>query len=221
MQEKLEIVNKLAVLEMTEKSLRSDLSVITEEKLKSENELSIVKEQQSEGNEARTRVEATLIKVKQQLQETNDSKQKLVQELNVIADALRTLEDETTNRLALFKEQVSSLQDEKSTLEHEIEVARQQLEAANEARIRAEQGQMRTQEQLESVRCMMDQEIAALKFQLSSETMKYETEIKVNVVVVVVCSRSPFYCFFVFYISITREIILFVTNFLFRHIFVV
>lgn len=217
----MEIVNKLAVLEMTEKSLRSDLSVITEEKLKSENELSIVKEQQSEGNEARTRVEATLIKVKQQLQETNDSKQKLVQELNVIADALRTLEDETTNRLALFKEQVSSLQDEKSTLEHEIEVARQQLEAANEARIRAEQGQMRTQEQLESVRCMMDQEIAALKFQLSSETMKYETEIKVNVVVVVVCSRSPFYCFFVFYISITREIILFVTNFLFRHIFVV
>ena len=202
MQEKLEIVNKLAVLEMTEKSLRSDLSVITEEKLKSENELSIVKEQQSEGNEARTRVEATLIKVKQQLQETNDSKQKLVQELNVIADALRTLEDETTNRLTLFKEQVSSLQDEKSTLEHEIEVARQQLEAANEARIRAEQGQMRTQEQLESVRCMMDQEIAALKFQLSSETMKYETEIKVNVfVVVVVCSRSPFYCFFVFYIN--------------------
>lgn len=184
LQEKIETDNKLAELAESEKSLQSDISLVAEEKCRALNELSVLKGRQEEGEKLRLHTQQELESLKQQLEETVTSKHKLETDLASITDSLQTMDSEKKHlddQMRTLEEKMSSCQDERIGLEHELGVARQQLEAANEARIRAEQGQVKAQEQLESLRCMMDQEIAALKFQLSSETMKYETELKVRI----------------------------------------
>ena len=176
----MEVSDKLAKMEAEKHSLLSDLTIMSALKAQSDHELSIVKEQQSEEKESRESVEGQLRTVKQQLQEVTDSNEGLQRELAAVVDSHKSLNESTKCQIEDLEGQVTSLQDDKSSLEGEIEVARQQLEAANEARIRAEQANVRAQEQLQSVQCMMDQEVAALEFQLSSETMKYETELKVS-----------------------------------------
>lgn len=183
LQEKIETDSKIAELEESEQSLKSDISLIEEEKCKTLNELSLLKGRREEEEELRLKAQQELAALKDQLEETVKSKRKLEIELASITDTLQTMDNEKKHlddQLRTLDEKMSSCQDERIGLEHELEVARQQLEAANEARIRAEQGQVKTQEELENLRCMMDQEMAALKFQLSSETMKYETELKVR-----------------------------------------
>ena len=179
----METDNQLALLEKSEQSLKSDISLVVEEKCKALDELTQLKGLQDEVKKLRSSANNELAALKKQLEETVQSKQRLENDLGSITDTLQTIDAEKTDldgQLRTLEEKMSSCQDERIGLEHELDVARQQLEAANEARIRAEQGQVKAQEQLESLRCMMDQEIAALKFQLSSETMKYETELKVR-----------------------------------------
>ena len=181
-QEKMEADDKLAELEKSEQSLKSDISLVVEEKSQALNELTTLKGLQDEEQKLISHAHNELAALKEQLEETVESKQKLETDLASITYTLTTIDAEKRDldsQVKTLEEKMSNCQDEKIGLEHELEVARQQLEAANEARIRAEQGQVKAQEQLESLRCMMDQEIAALKFQLSSETMKYETELKV------------------------------------------
>ena len=179
----MEADNKLALLEKSEQLLKSDISFVVEEKCKALDELSKLKGLQDEEHKLRSNAHDELAALKEQLNETVQSKQRLESGLASITGTLQTMDAEKKDldgQLKTLEEKMSSCQDERIGLEHELDVARQQLEAANEARIRAEQGQVKAQEQLESLRCMMDQEIAALKFQLSSETMKYETELKVS-----------------------------------------
>lgn len=181
-QEKMETDDKLAQLEKSEQSLKSDISLVVEEKCKALNELTTLKGLQDEEQKLISHAHDELAALKEQLEETVESKQRLETALASITDTLSTIDAEKKDldgQVKTLEEKMSNCQDERIGLEHELDVARQQLEAANEARIRAEQGQVKAQEQLESLRCMMDQEIAALKFQLSSETMKYETELKV------------------------------------------
>ena len=181
-QEKMEADDKLAQLEKSEQSLKSDISLVVEEKCQALNELTTLKGLQDEEQKMISHAQDELAALKEQLEETVESKQRLETDLVNITDTLTTIDAEKKDlddQVKTLEEKMSNCQDERIGLEHELDVARQQLEAANEARIRAEQGQVKAQEQLESLRCMMDQEIAALKFQLSSETMKYETELKV------------------------------------------
>ena len=175
LQEKLKADNRLAELEESEETLQSNISFLAEEKCKVLDELTQLKGIREE--------EEKLESLKAQLEDTAQSKQKLENELTTITDSLQTMDAEKKDldgQLRSLEEKMSSVHDERIGLEHELDVAKEQLEAANEARIRAEQSQVRSQEQLESLQCMMDQEVAALKFQLSSETMKYETELKVS-----------------------------------------
>lgn len=179
--EKVETDNKIAQLEESERSLKSNISLVVEEKSKALNELSELQNRREEEEQLKLKAQGDLAALRNQLEETVESKHKLEMELASISGTLeikdmekKQLDEQVRN----LDEKMSACQDERIGLEHELQVARQQLEAANEARIRAEQGQVKAQEQLESLRCMMDQEIAALKFQLSSETMKYETELK-------------------------------------------
>lgn len=183
LQEKVETDNKLAELEESEKSLKSDIALAAEEKCRVLNELSSLKDKREEDEELKLKAQQELATLKQQLEDTVNCKHKLETDLENITEALQTMDTEKKHlddQMRTLEEKLSACQDERIGLEHELEVAREQHEAANEARIRAEQGQVKAQEQLESLRCMMDQEIAALKFQLSSETMKYETELKVR-----------------------------------------
>ena len=154
-----------------------------EEKSKALNELSMLKGRREEEEQLRLKSQQELAALKDQLEETIKSKHKLETDLESITGTLQTMDTEkkyVEGQMKTLEDKMASCQDERIGLEHELDVARQQLETANEARIRAEQGQVKAQEQLESLRCMMDQEIAALKFQLSSEAMKYETELKVR-----------------------------------------
>lgn len=179
--EKMEADDKLAELEKSEQSLKSDISLVVEEKCQALNELTTLKGLQDEEQKLISNAHDELAALKEQLEETVESKQRLETDLASITDTLTKIDAEKRDldgQVKTLEEKMSNCQDERIGLEHELDVARQQLEAANEARIRAEQGQVKAQEQLESLRCMMDQEIAALKFQLSSETMKYETELK-------------------------------------------
>lgn len=160
---------------------RRIISFLSEEKCKVFDELTQLKGVREEEEKLRSETHDELASLQAQLEETAQSKQKLENELATITDSLQTMDVEKKDldgQLRSLEEKMSSVHDERIGLEHELDVAREQLEAANEARIRAEQSQVRSQEQLESLQCMMDQEIAALKFQLSSETMKYETELK-------------------------------------------
>jgi chromosome segregation ATPase len=103
-------------------------------------------------------------------------------DLSKVQDKVTSFESETVDlkeKLNVLTEDLRIQTDERVGLEDELDVAKQQLESANEGRIRAEHAQVKAQEELENLRCMMDQEVAALKFQLSSETIKFETEIKV------------------------------------------
>jgi len=179
--EKIETDNKIAELEESEQSLKSDISSVVEEKSKALNELSMLKGRREEEEQLRLKSQQELAALKDQLEETIKSKHKLETDLESITGTLQTMDTEKKHvegQMKTLEDKMASCQDERIGLEHELDVARQQLETANEARIRAEQGQVKAQEQLESLRCMMDQEIAALKFQLSSEAMKYETELK-------------------------------------------
>lgn len=183
LQEKLKADNRLAELEESEETLQSNISFLAEEKCKVLDELTQLKGIREEEEKLRSEAHDELESLKAQLEDTAQSKQKLENELATITDSLQTMDAEKKDldgQLRSLEEKMSSVHDERIGLEHELDVAKEQLEAANEARIRAEQSQVRSQEQLESLQCMMDQEVAALKFQLSSETMKYETELKVS-----------------------------------------
>ncbi|XP_073235994.1 RUN and FYVE domain-containing protein 2-like isoform X2 [Porites lutea] len=179
--EKIETDSKITALKESELSLNSNISLIVEEKCKALNELTLLKSRKADEEKLRLSAQEELAALKEQLEETVESKYKLEKELASITATLQTMDSEKRyldDQVKTLEEKMLACQDERIGLEDELDVARQQLEAANEARIRAEQGQVKAQEQLESLRCMMDQEIAALKFQLSSETMKYETELK-------------------------------------------
>lgn len=88
--------------------------------------------------------------------------------------------DNSKSTIDSLSEEVKFLTDEKSSMEAQTNIDKQQLEMANEGRIRAECAQMKAEEDLKNLKCVMEQEVAALKFQLSSETMKFEEEIKVS-----------------------------------------
>lgn len=181
-QEKVETDNKISQLEESEQSLKSNISLVVEEKSRALNKLSNLQNRREEEEQMKLTAQKELSVLRNQLEETVESKQKLEIELASISETLENMDSEKKQldeQMRDLEEKMCACQDERIGLEHELDVARQQLEAANEARIHAEQGQVKAQEQLESLRCMMDQEIAALKFQLSSETMKYETQIKV------------------------------------------
>ena len=161
-----------------------------QEKCKALDELSYLKEQSL----LKTGVDDELCALRQQLDETVKAKEKLTTDLQNITETLEIIESEKKSldeQLKALKENMAACQDDKVSLEHELDVTKQQLEVANEARIRAEQGQVKMQEQLEGLRCMMDQEIAALKFQLSSEAIKYETELKVKEYFFLIPKRWP------------------------------
>lgn len=183
LKEKVETDSKITALKESELSLNSNISLIVEEKCKALNELTLLKSRKADEEKLRLSAQEELAALKEQLEETVESKYELEKELASITQTLQTMDSEKQfldSQVRTLEEKMLACQDERIGLEDELDVARQQLEAANEARIRAEQGQVKAQEQLESLRCMMDQEIAALKFQLSSETMKYETELKVR-----------------------------------------
>lgn len=181
-QEKVETDNKISQLEESEQSLKSNISLVVEENSRALNKLSSLQNRREEEEQMKLTAQKELSVLRNQLEETVESKRKLEIELASISGTLEGMDSEKKHldeQMREVEEKMYACHDERISLEHELAVARQQLEAANEARIHAEQGQVKAQEQLESLRCMMDQEIAALKFQLSSETMKYETEIKV------------------------------------------
>lgn len=179
--EKVETDNKISQLEESEQSLKSNISLVVEENSRALNKLSSLQNRREEEEQMKLTAQKELSVLRNQLEETVESKRKLEIELASISGTLEGMDSEKKHldeQMREVEEKMYACHDERISLEHELAVARQQLEAANEARIHAEQGQVKAQEQLESLRCMMDQEIAALKFQLSSETMKYETEIK-------------------------------------------
>ncbi|KAK3742015.1 hypothetical protein QZH41_003953 [Actinostola sp. cb2023] len=115
-------------------------------------------------------------------QENKNEAESLHKELEEAYDNITCINSENTdakNKMISLNEEAILHTEEKTAIEIEVNVTKQQLEMANEGRIRAESAQVKAQDELKNLQCMMEQEVAALKFQLSSETIKFETEKKV------------------------------------------
>jgi len=117
--------------------------------------------------------------IQEKCNEIESLNSKLEETGSEIARTSENVENAEKNIIALKKD-IRILTEEKTAMEAQVVIDREQLEQANEGRIKAECSQAKTEEELKNLRCLMDQEVAALKFQLSSETMKFEEEIKVQ-----------------------------------------
>lgn len=165
-------------------SLEENLRAVTEEKNKAEEDISLLK---IHNEEERARFlesfETQLSQLKEELVQSFTLRGNLeseVKEMKRKIDEYYSQNEGQRQLLDSVREELTSVQDEKAGREMELGDLRELLEAANEGRILAEQGQAKAREQLENVKSTLEQEIAALKFQLSSEAMKFESEIKVG-----------------------------------------
>lgn len=135
------------------------------------------------------RLSSIIQELKQQIQQLEIEIQEKCTEINSLNSKLDEASGEVTRTsknlenaeksLTSLREDIRVLTEEKATMEAQVGIDREQLQQANEGRIKAESSQVNTEEELKNLRCVMEQEVAALKFQLSSETMKFEEEIKV------------------------------------------
>ncbi|XP_032238548.2 FYVE and coiled-coil domain-containing protein 1 isoform X2 [Nematostella vectensis] len=162
--------------------VESELAVATERCRQNAAEISDQQHEILSLNEENTAFQQQLEKREKHIQELSESLDSLQDSLATSLEKNQSLQLEQkkiAHHHKSLQDEIFSLSEEKASLTDELGVARQQQEAANEGRIRAERAQLKSREELESLRCMMDQEVAALKFQLSSEAIKYESKIKV------------------------------------------
>ena len=153
----------------------------------------LIRSQNDEECRFRTKYENQLSQLKEELVASFTLRGNLESELTNLKNTLHehcSEKSELREQLTSIGEELSSVQDVKASLELELEDSRLLLEAANEGRILAEQGQAKARDHLDNIKCTLEQEIAALKFQLSSDAMKFETEIKVSEVIIIYGQRN-------------------------------
>ena len=119
----------------------------------------------------------------QQYQNTSETTQQELDEAYEKITALTLENQDSKEKITSLNGEIISLTNKIAELKDELDSTKQYLESTLEDKIRAEVAHVNTQDELENFKSVMDQEVAALKFQLSSETIKFETEKKVKTLI--------------------------------------
>ena len=82
--------------------------------------------------------------------------------------------------LVKYKNELSAMQISCEEAENSIKMMKEQVESLVGKKDECEKQVVVYQEKLKRLQCTMDQEVSSLRFQLSSEALKYDEEIKVS-----------------------------------------
>ncbi|XP_072020526.1 FYVE and coiled-coil domain-containing protein 1-like isoform X2 [Amphiura filiformis] len=142
-------------------------------------QLEMALKEKNETKEVNQHLNAEIASVNEQIETAQEERKE-------IANKLEQISDETTSQLTDKATKISELEAEleqtvkvKGELESKVGEIQEMLDAKTSSYEELEEKLKEVEEQLGSMQCVMEQEVSALKFQLSSEAMQFQEKLQV------------------------------------------
>ena len=171
------------LLEEEKTKLEEKFCCTLNEKSDLESELKLLNDKFQEESYLRLVNENELSEITEQLKEVKDEETVVIKELDKLKEEMVKSKNELDNKdveLVKCKDELSAMQISCEEAENSIKMMKEQVESLVGEKDECEKEVVVYQEKLKRLQCTMDQEVSSLRFQLSSEALKYDEEIKVS-----------------------------------------